>query len=155
LNKYWLVGTKSSVLVRHLHHHFSHYQRRGVLFYSSSNYHNHPTNTMLFKILLPLFALTGSCSRLPQPKVPAVVRAPAPPSSLILRDVEANLEPRLESSEVFDIGFSLQNEELYAGYVTMHPHRLPQLGADPLKQKLGICSAKAHPHPRNTSNGRA
>lgn len=78
---------------------------------------------MLFRIpLLTLLASAGSCSRLPQPVVPAVVRAPAPPPSLILRDAEASLEPRIDASQVFDIGFQLQNEELYSGYVVIYTY---------------------------------
>ncbi|KAM7189944.1 hypothetical protein V8F33_009746 [Rhypophila sp. PSN 637] len=67
-------------------------------------------------LLLPLLAAVGSSSTIPQAYAPALVRSPAFPANNV-RDIDTHLEPRLglTKSEVFDIGFQLKDEELYAG----------------------------------------
>ncbi|KAK3331340.1 hypothetical protein B0H66DRAFT_613639 [Apodospora peruviana] len=77
---------------------------------------------MLFDVLIvTLLASIGTCSTLPPPKAlghvprgPVYLPAPLIPSELAIRDTGI-LQERAQSSEVFDIGFQLKNEEIYAG----------------------------------------
>lgn len=67
-------------------------------------------------LLLPLFAGVGWSSIIPQANAPVLPRSPVLPA-VIVRGVDAPLEARIATSEVFDIGFELKDEELYSGYV--------------------------------------